>query len=154
MSCSLSLAPSDGFVIQGIFGSGYNRFSVASAGDVNGDGFDDIIVGAQFNNGTAGAAYVIFGKAAGFGTIDVGALAPTDGFQIVGDVAGDKLGRSVSGAGDVNGDGFDDLIVGAYQGDNGGTDAGEAYVIFGKASGLGTIDLTKPRGFSRFHHPG
>src|SRR5690606_41755456 len=62
-------------------------------------------------------------------------LSPTDGFIIQGDVAGDQLGYSVSSAGDVNGDGIDDIIVGARQGDDGGSNAGEAYVIFGKAGG-------------------
>ena len=57
------------------------------------------------------------------------------GFIIQGDAAGDQAGWSVSSAGDVNGDGFDDLIVGAPFGDDGGTDAGEAYVVFGKARG-------------------
>src|SRR5688500_16997972 len=66
----------------------------------------------------------------------------SQGFIIQGDAAGDTAGRSVSSAGDVNGDGFDDLIVGAPYGDNGGDTAGEAYVIFGKAGAFGTIDLT------------
>ena len=55
-------------------------------------------------------------------------------------MADDHAGCSVSSAGDVNGDGFDDLIVGARHGDDGGSDAGEAYVVFGKASGFGTVD--------------
>ena len=109
-----------------------------SAGDVNGDGFDDIIVGAPLGDdgGTdAGEAYVIFGKAGGFANIDLATLAPADGFIIQGDAAGDEAGTSVSSAGDINGDGFDDLIVGAPFGDDGGDDAGEAYVIFGSAAG-------------------
>ena len=64
------------------------------------------------------------------------------GFIIQGDEAGDQTGWSVSSAGDVNGDGFDDLIVGARLGDDGGSDAGEAYVVFGTASGFGTVDGT------------
>ena len=85
----------------------------------------------------------MFGKASGFGmrssTAGVPARSSTsprslpDGFIIQGDAAGDHAGWSVSAAGDVNGDGFDDLIVGAPYGDDGGTDAGEAYVIFGAA---------------------
>ena len=135
-----SLAPSDGFVIQGEYGYGFQRFNASDAGDINGDGFADIIIGDPAANGQAGAAYVIFGKASGFGTINLASLASPTGFVIEGG-AGDRAGVSVSGAGDVNGDGFDDLIVGAYFGDNGGSNAGEAYVIFGKASGFGTIDL-------------
>jgi len=131
------LAPEDGFTIQGQ-GDIYAGFSVSSAGDVNGDGFDDLIVGAPFS--AEGAAYVIFGKSGGFGTIQLSSLG-AGGFIILGDAAFDAAGYSVSTAGDVNGDGFDDLIVGAPYGDDGGTVAGEAYVIFGKADGFGTIDL-------------
>ena len=85
---------------------------------------------------------MIFGKAAGFANIDLAALAATDGFRIQGDAASDLAGFSVSAAGDVNGDGFEDIVVGAPYGDDAGPASGEAYVIFGKASGFGTIDLT------------
>ncbi|TQV79645.1 integrin alpha [Denitrobaculum tricleocarpae] len=140
-----SLAPEDGFIIQGDAAGDAAGRSVSSAGDVNGDGFDDLIVGAVSGDDggyNAGEAYVVFGKASGFGTIDLTGLAPADGFVIQGDVAGDLVGQSVSAAGDVNGDGFDDLIVGAYSGDDGGLGAGEAYVVFGKASGFGSVDLS------------
>ena len=138
------LAATDGFIIQGDAGDDLAGHSVSSAGDVNGDGYDDLIVGAPRGDdgGTdAGEAYVIFGKAAGFATIDLAALSATDGFIIQGDAGGDLAGYSVGSAGDVNGDGFDDLLVGAFRGDGGGTDAGEVYVIFGKAGGFATIDL-------------
>ncbi|OKP64660.1 hypothetical protein BTE77_34430, partial [Ensifer adhaerens] len=141
-----TLAPTDGFVIQGDTADDYAGNSVASAGDVNGDGIDDLIVGASSGDdgGTdAGEAYVVFGKASGgFGStvggrqvLDLTTLAPADGFIIQGDTANDRAGYSVSSAGDVNGDGIDDLIVGANSGDDGGTDAGEVYVVFGKAGG-------------------
>jgi len=156
-----TLSASDGFIIQGDLLGDQAGISVASAGDVNGDGFDDLIVGAPLGNdgGTdAGEAYVVFGKASGFGTIDLTNLGAASGFIIQGDFAGDQAGWSVSAAGDVNGDGFDDLIVGAPMGDNGGMDAGEAYVLFGKATGFGQPDgsgrqvidlanLTFPDGF-------
>jgi hypothetical protein len=135
------LAPSDGFVIQGDTGIDETGLSVSSAGDVNGDGFDDLIVGAVLGDdggANAGEAYVVFGKASGFGTIDLTSLTASQGFIIQGDAPADQAGLSVSAAGDVNGDGFADLIVGAPFGDNGGIDAGEAYVVFGKASGFGT----------------
>ena len=114
--------------------------SVSTAGDVNGDGFDDIIVGAWSADGTnnaepnAGESYVIFGKAAGFGPIDVEALTPSEGFTILGGIMGDRAGGSVSAAGDVDGDGFDDIIVGApLAAGTGalGSTAGDSYVIFG-----------------------
>ena len=138
------LTASQGFIIVGDAADDRMGFSVSSAGDVNGDGYEDVIVGARYNDAggsNAGAAYVIFGKASGFGTIDLTGLAAADGFIIQGDAAGDVAGGSVAGAGDVNGDGFDDVIVGAQGGDDGGGGAGEAYVIFGKASGFTTIDL-------------
>ena len=121
-----------------------------AAGDVNGDGFADLVVGAWLGDGgggDAGEAYVVFGKASGFGStvsgrsvVDLSNLAPANGFIVRGDITGDTAGRSVSWAGAVNGDGFADLIVGAPGGDDGGNYAGEAYVVFGKASGFGTLD--------------
>ena len=78
------------------------------------------------------------------GTVDLATLPAAQGFRIFGADAGDASGCSVSSAGDVNGDGFDDLIVGARLADAAGnakTDAGESYVIFGQASGFADIDL-------------
>jgi len=135
-----NLAPSDGFAIHGQYVYGGSNFSVSGAGDVNGDGFADIVIGASADNDSAGA-YVIFGKASGFGTIDATNLAPSAGFVIHADPAHDLTGFAVAAAGDVNGDGFDDIIVGAPLADGGGVDAGNAYLIFGKATGFASIDL-------------
>jgi hypothetical protein len=111
--------------------------SVSGNGDVNNDGFADVIIGAREAdpNGLdkAGAAYVVFGKAAFDPTInlsDLNTLDGSNGFVINGEAAGDLLGESLSSAGDVNGDGFQDIIVGAL-GANGYT--GTSYVIFGSA---------------------
>ena len=70
--------------------------------------------------------------------------AGTGGFVIIGQVSGDRTGRSVASAGDINGDGFDDLIVASYSAQSpNGTNAGRSYVIFGQAAGFGgTVDLT------------
>jgi hypothetical protein len=65
--------------------------------------------------------------------IDLTGLTAAQGFIIQGDDPYDRAGHSVSSAGDINGDGFADLIVGAWRGYNGGFDAGEAYVIYGRA---------------------
>src|SRR5688572_20636275 len=99
---TLSLA--DGFIVQGDINDDRSGGSVASAGDINGDGYDDFIIGARFgdNGGTsAGEAYVIFGKASGFTNIDLSTLLTTQGFIIQGAVAGDQAGQSVASAGDV-----------------------------------------------------
>ncbi|MGV3548637.1 Ig-like domain-containing protein [Rhizobium sp.] len=146
-----SLSAEQGFIIQGDATGDVAGISVGLAGDVNGDGFDDIIVGASHGSDGgrgAGEAYVIFGSASGFGTtngsgqnvIDLTSLSAGQGFIIQGDRAGDYAGYGVSSAGDFNGDGFDDLLVGAKGNDNGGGWAGEAYVVFGSASGFGAAD--------------
>jgi Ca2+-binding RTX toxin-like protein len=96
---------------------------------VNGDGFADIVIGDQ-TGGPGGESYVVFGKAAGFtSAIDLGSLNGTTGFRLDGIGLGDRSGYSVASAGDVNGDGFADLVIGAR---NGGY-AGESYVVFGRA---------------------
>ena len=128
--------------------------AVAFAGDVNGDGFDDLVIGApQADAGSnakssAGDSYVVFGKSGGFGTIELSAVAAgTGGFAILGQDTGDYAGTSVSAAGDLNGDGFADLIIGAHQGDsisNGRARAGDSFVVFGKSGGFGTVNLASP----------
>ena len=108
----------DGFQSNGEAAYDYGGFAVASAGDVNGDGFDDLIIGAILadpnGDASAGVSYVVFGTDAGFGAVlELSSLDGTNGFKINGEAAGDIRGRSDDAAGDVSGDGFDDLIVGA-----------------------------------------
>jgi large repetitive protein len=120
--------------------------SVSSAGDVNGDGLADLIVGAYRSDPTAdsnaGRSYVVFGQT-GTTAIDLSAIAAgSGGFVINGQCEGDFSGRSVSSAGDVNGDGLADLIVGADGSDPAaGTYAGRSYVVFGQ-TGTAPIDLS------------
>ncbi len=111
-------------------GANFGR-SVATAGDVNGDGYSDVIVGAFFyDNGQTdeGRASVYLGSASG--------LSAVAGWTAESDQAGARFGNSVATAGDVNGDGYSDVIVGAYFHDNGQTDEGRASVYLGSASGL------------------
>ncbi|MEH1947375.1 MAG: hypothetical protein V7K77_10525, partial [Nostoc sp.] len=135
-----SLNGSNGFVINGIGANDGSGVSVSSAGDVNGDGFYDLIIGtnsidygSQFQ---AGRSYVIFGRSTGFGAgFNLSSLDGSEGFAINGINSGDRSGSSVSSAGDINDDGFDDLIIGAYRASpNGNSSAGESYVVFGFAS--------------------
>ena len=108
-------------------------YSVALAGDVNGDGYSDVIVGANlYDNGQTdeGAAFVYYGAAAG--------INPTVQAQLETNQAGAQMGYSVAPAGDVNGDGYSDVIVGANLYDNGQTDEGAAFVYHGGAAGINT----------------
>jgi hypothetical protein len=105
--------------------------SVATAGDVNGDGYSDVIVGAhKFDNGFTdeGRAFVYLGSSTGLGS--------TPAWTAEGDQANARFGASVAPAGDVNGDGFDDVIIGAGEYDNGQNDEGRAFVYLGSPSGL------------------
>jgi hypothetical protein len=120
----------------------YAGMVVSTAGDVNGDGFGDIIIGAGGDDdggAAAGAAYLLLGSAAP-GDVDLGAAD----VKYTGGSASLNAGRSVSEANDVDGDGFDDIIVGAPYYDYGGADVGIAYLVLGSASpasiSLGSAD--------------
>ncbi|UCE19790.1 MAG: FG-GAP repeat protein [Gemmatimonadota bacterium] len=110
-------------------------FSVEASGDLNHDGYKDIVIGvpgASPSSGIqAGETCVVYGSAALPTTIDLS--SGEEDIRILGDDGGDFLGYERSLAcGDLNGDGYDDLIIGAYRADqSGGYDAGETYVIFG-----------------------
>jgi hypothetical protein len=110
--------------------------SVAGAGDINGDGYSDVVVGAnQYDNGETneGAAFVYLGSAAGINTGSVTILEMNQ--------AGADMGRAVGAAGDVNGDGYSDIIAGAQMYDNGETNEGAAFVYHGSASGINTTEI-------------
>ena len=130
-----------GFVINGDGGSTYSGYSVSAAGDVNGDGLADLIVGAYQANSYGGRSYVVFGRTTG--TVELSAVAGgTGGFVINGDNKSTFSGFSGSAAGDVNGDGLADLIVGAYAANDNG---GRSYVVFGKSTGT-AMDLSAVAG--------
>jgi hypothetical protein len=134
----------DGFIILGSKEKNISASSASSAGDFNGDGFMDILLGAAYAGGSssersrAGVSYIIYGKSSGFRNIELASFehgATDDGFAIFGIDAFDRSGSSISGAGDINSDGFDDILIGAWAGDgplNERYNAGESYVIFGR----------------------
>ena len=116
-----------------------------ASGDINNDGYDDIIIGAHVaappGGDGAGETYVIFGSSSPPATIDL-SFQSAD-ITVYGDDGGDCSGRAVA-SGDVNGDGYNDIIIGALNADPpGGNEAGETYVIFGSSypSPPYTVDL-------------
>ncbi len=142
---------SNGLVVDGIDDNDRSGSSVSAAGDVNGDGFDDLIIGAYFAD-PAGESYLVFGTDQGFASpLALTDLNGSNGIVIIGIDAGDRAGTSVSAAGDVNGDGFDDVIIGANRADpDGNSNAGESYLLFGTdqgfASPLSLLDLNGSNG--------
>ncbi|PXW89871.1 FG-GAP repeat protein [Nitrosomonas sp. Nm84] len=150
-----SLDGSNGFRLDGVAAEDFSGYAVSNAGDVNGDGFDDVIVGARGsdpNGNSSGSSYVVFGRASGFdAAMDLSILDGSSGFRLDGANEFDSLGASVSNAGDVNGDGFDDLIMGAPYTDLNGSYSGSSYVVFGRASGFdAAMDLSSLDGNNGF----
>ena len=152
-----SLDGSNGFVLSGVTASSKSGYSVSGAGDINGDGVADLIIGAPYANGNIGASYVVFGKPGigNIGSLALSSLNGSNGFVLPGPgVATDnESGHSVSGAGDINGDGVADLIIGAYRTNSG---AGASYVVFGKPGlgSTGSILLSSLDGSNGFVLPG
>ena len=136
----LSLADADASFVGEEVVSSTGRH-LAGAGDVNDDGFDDILIGAPYCSQVGyrrGKVYLVFGKASGW-VMDLD-LSQADA-SFVGEVDEDYASR-VAGAGDVNDDGFDDILIGAPGNDDNGEDAGKTYLILGKAAGWANdVDL-------------
>lgn len=111
-------------------------YSVSGAGDVDGDGYDDVIVGApHYDNGQSeeGVAFVFRGTPSG--------ISKTASNMMEADQADAGFGTSVSAAGDVNGDGFGDIVVGAMHYENGEDEEGAAYVYLGSPTGIQAIPI-------------
>jgi hypothetical protein len=149
-----ALDGTDGFRIDGEAAYDFSGSSVASAGDVNGDGIGDLIIGARDaspNGAYSGASFVVFGSAAGFAaSLDLGDLDGTNGFQISGVATLDR-GQKVASAGDINGDGLGDLIIGVPNADPNGGDSGSSYVVFGRTAGFAaSLDLSSLNGSNGF----
>ncbi|MEM9273561.1 MAG: putative Ig domain-containing protein, partial [Cyanobacteria bacterium P01_F01_bin.143] len=150
-----SLDGSNGFVINGIAADDWSGWSVSGAGDVNGDGIADLIISSVYadpNSSKSGESYVVFGSNTGLGSsLELSSLDGSNGFVMNGINANDFSGRSVSGAGDINGDGIDDIIIGARNADPNGSRSGESYVIFGSNTGLGSsLELSSLDGSNGF----
>ncbi|MFZ5475325.1 MAG: MopE-related protein [Myxococcota bacterium] len=130
------LSTSASTTLTGPASSAYFGRAVEGAGDVNGDGFEDLLVGADGVSSSAGAAYVYYGSATG--------VASSASVTLSGSSASSYFGYAVAGAGDVNGDGYKDVVVGAYGA--GGSTIGEAYVFHGGFLGLSTAASTTMTG--------
>ena len=135
-----SLDGTNGFRLSGVAAYDFSGRAVSSAGDVNGDGLTDLLIGADGaspNGNFSGTSYVVFGRnTAQSGpfpaSLDLSSLDGTNGFRLDGVAAGDRSGFAVSSAGDVNGDGLADLLIGAVGASHNGNASGASYVVFGR----------------------
>jgi hypothetical protein len=156
------LSSGDGLVLTHPNAQDSLGYSVSGAGDINGDGLQDLIVGAPLaNQGDsllgAGQSYVVFGSSDLLDSpFDLSSLDGSNGFSIYGANPDDVFGASVSSAGDINGDGFGDLIFGAPYADTKGDYSGQSYVVFGQSSpfnaSLNVADLNGKKRISNKCH--
>ena len=147
----------NGVTVRGGIGNDRVGYSISAAGDVNGDLIDDFFlegVGTSETGEGITTAYVVYGNRDGFGDeIDVRDLDGSNGFAITG--TGNRSAVRVTGGGDFNGDGYDDVIVTDFRSYVDGEMSGSAYVIFGRPSGhIETIDVASLDGTNGFRVDG
>lgn len=148
-----SLNGSNGFRINGVAENDRTGTSVNQAGDVNGDGYDDIIIGAPDASPGGkegiGQAFVVLGRAAFPSQFDLKTLNGGNGFQINGVAAESNAGKVVGSAGDMNGDGYDDSLITAWDYTAGRTlESGTVFILFGRASFDAKVNLKDINGSS------
>jgi len=136
-----------GATFNGKVDNGFAGLSVSGAGDVNGDGLDDLLIGAKYANGH-GETYLIYGQPDSSplsGSLDLADVGDTlEGATFNGALSGDHAGSGVSGAGDVNNDGQDDIVIGAWHAPGGWPNRGESYLVYGQPDSSplsGSLDL-------------
>ena len=146
-----SLNGTNGFKLDGEMSSDYSGYSVSTAGDVNGDGYADVLIGAPYHASYTGRSYVVFGGrgVGGNGLLSLANLNGVNGFKLDGEMIGDYSGRSVSAAGDVNGDAYADLLIGTR---GHASNTGRSYVVFGgrEVGGNGLLPLANLNGTNGF----
>jgi Ca2+-binding RTX toxin-like protein len=117
----------------------YSSSTIVNAGDVNGDGYGDLVVGSRGGN-SAGSAFVLFGSADGWAAVEnLGSLNGQNGFTFSGEAIGDQMGRRISAGHDLNGDGLADIVVGARGHDAAGSGSGAIYIVYGQQGDINRI---------------
>jgi hypothetical protein len=149
-----NLDGSNGFRIDGQVSGDHAGFNVGNAGDVNNDGLGDLLIGVT--GSATDTAYIVFGSDQGFGaTLDLASLDGSNGLRLHGIHGEEATDLIVSGAGDINNDNFDDVIIATPFADpNNIQNAGSVFIIFGAANLAAAIDLPGLDGSNGFRVDG